>query len=473
MFNAEPAIIQRYDASYCLSTWRYAVNFLKCKVVLTGLLLALAIATQVPAQTINVDDDTTLKQIIIFGRHSIRSSSVASSTLAQYSTNTYPPFTGVPTGYLTPNGREAARLLGAYFRDYLLHEGLLTGNTATDMPRLYVHANSIQRSFITAAKFGEGLIPGLAVPVHSYELGAPDPVFDPIAAKVATADPVRVQNEVQGIYGNGTALTSAYSAEFSLIRNALSPIGAVDPIQPITLTAVAPVPYTGGSINSGGLASTNQAADPFVMQYADGFDLSDVAWGQLTLDALSQTTRLLVLEIDIAMRIPYINQVQSSNAASHVLRSMNQATSGHNLAGAFGSAKSKILVIVSSDYYVAGLAGLLGLHWTLPGYQTDFCAPGGALVFELRQSKKTKEYLVRVFYTAQTFDQLRRLTPLALDAPPATMQLTVPGGSNSSTDPDVKFNTFKSLLTGAINMNYVQPYGKDIQPGALNNVPLD
>ena len=135
------------------------------------------------------------------------------------------------------------------------------------------------------------------------------------------------------------------------------------------------------------------------------------------------------LKLNIEMLSPYINQVQSSNAASHILRSMSQAISGSHLPGAFGNGKSRVLVIVSSDAYVAGLAGLLHLHWPLPGYQPDFCAPGGALVFELRQSKKSKEYLVRAFYTAQTFDQLRNLTPLTLEEPPATMQLTIPGGA--------------------------------------------
>ena len=170
---------------------------------------------------------------------------------------------------------------------------------------------------------------------------------------------------------------------------------------------------------------------------------------------------------------PISTRVQSSNAASHVLRSMIQAVSGSNLRGAFGDHKSRVLVIISSDYYVAGLAGLLRLHWTLPGYQPDFCAPGGALVFELRQSKKTKEYLVRVFYTAQTFDQLRNLTPLTLDEPPATMQLAIPGGSNSATDLDVKFATFKKLLKEAIGQKYVQPFGEDDPPPVIHDVPWD
>ena len=215
------------------------------------------------------------------------------------------------------------------------------------------------------------------------------------------------------------------------------------------------------------------AIDPFVMQYAVGFPTNEVAWGRLTLDTLSQQTRLVTLQFDICMRQPYLARVQSSSAASHILRSMLQVTGGVRLDGALGTPESKALVIVSSDAYLAGLAGLLDLHWLLPGYQPDFCPPGGALVFELRQVKTTGQYLVRVFYTAQTFDQLRNLTPLTLATPPATMQLLVPGGS-SATNLDVDFSTFINLMNAAIDLECVkQPFADEIQPSVQDPYTAD
>jgi 4-phytase/acid phosphatase len=319
-------------------------------------------------------------------------------------------------------------------------------------------------------------------------------VIDPLLAGVApvAVDPVRALAEVQGVFGSGTNLSSAYSGELSLISKLLYPPGthplypgisptnsplpgSFDPTTvPITLTISAPLTnggppyYTGNVIAMGGLASVVTAADPFVMQYCDDFPTNDVGWGQLTLDALSQQTRINTLQIEIAMRQPYLARVQSSSAASHILRTMIQTISGTNLAGAFGDTNTQIHVIVSSDFYLAGLAGLLGAHWLLPGYQPDFCPPGGTLVFELRQVRATGQYLVRVFYTAQTFDQLRNLTPLTLAEPPATMQLLIPGGSNSPTNLDVNFNTFTNLMNEAIGLEYVQPFDKETPPGVLN-----
>lgn len=209
-------------------------------------------------------DSTTLKQIIIFGRHSIRSATSDPASLAPYAVDAYPEFTGVPAGYLTPRGQQAATLLGSYFHEYLLLEGLLTGEAQTDISRSYFRANSIQRSNVTAAKFGAGLIPGATIPVHSYKIadGAssaePDPVFDPILTKVATVDPARALGEVQAIFNSGAAISSAYSGELSLIRSALYPKGtqptpgaahgSTDPTSqtshPITLKASTSTLYT-------------------------------------------------------------------------------------------------------------------------------------------------------------------------------------------------------------------------------------
>ncbi|MGO9688823.1 MAG: histidine-type phosphatase, partial [Syntrophobacteraceae bacterium] len=199
----------------------------KHMVILLGLVLTLTVPLQgqVLAQTIaNANDGTTLKQIIVFGRHSIRSSTTSQGDLEQYAVQLYPDF-GVATGCLTPNGSTAENLLGAYYRQYLLQEGLLTGNDSLDAARSYFRSNTIERSWMTATAFGTGLIPSLTVPVHSYPISypvsQPDPVFDPILANVAKVDPNIAAAQVQEIFNSGAALKSAYSDEYSLIRSVL------------------------------------------------------------------------------------------------------------------------------------------------------------------------------------------------------------------------------------------------------------
>ena len=453
------------------------MNFNRIVLVL-GLVLTLTIpiGVRVQAQTVTANDETTLKQIIIFGRHSIRSATNSPEQLAPYALDPYPPFSVAP-GCLTENGSQAETLFGAYFRRYLIYEGLLTGNDNTDSVHSYFRSNSIERSWMTADAFGLGLIPNVGAPVHSFQIGVTDPVFDPIGAKVANVDANTAAAQVQEIFNSAAALQSAYSGEYSLISsvlfdNAPSPQGKTDPTTiPIALTPNTSSQLTTGSvINIGGLDVTQNAVDPFVMQYCDNFDMSDVAWGRLTEDQLSQETRIATLIANIELRTPYLNQVQSSNAASHVLRTMQQAVRRSNIGGSFGNSGSRTVVVISSDTYVTGLAGLLNVHWQLPGYQQDFCAPGGALIFELRQVNTTNEYIVRVFYTAQTFDQLRSLTPLTLNEPPATIQLLVPGGSKSATNLDVNFGVFQTLMMNAIGQQYVENPRKEVPPEPLTGV---
>ena len=449
------------------------------------LLLASLLAVPAGAQTVNdADDGTVLRQIIIFGRHGVRSPTAAPADYAKLSPRPFPDF-GVPPGYLTAHGWQAESLLGSYYREYLLHERLLTGNVDHDLARSYFRANSIQRSNVSAAALGAGLFEGKVVPVHSYPLGQADPVFDPISAKVVTVDAERGSAEVLQIFNSGSALASAYSGEFSLIRSVLfnyqagveppppTPAGVVDATAlPISLEPVKAGLAAGNVVNLGGLGSTMVAADPFVMEYTAGLPVSDVGWGRLSVNTLSQQTRLITLVFDIVFRAPYLDRVQSSNAASHVLRSMEQAVIRDQVPGAFGGPDTRVHVVISSDGYMIGLAGLLGLHWQLPGYQPDFCAPGGAIVFELRQRRGSGEHLVRAFYTAQTWDQLRNLTPLTRDTPPATVQLLIPGGREPGTGLDVKFTRFQRLLRSAIGAEYVEDPAKEVPPGVLTGVPL-
>src|ERR1035437_9699866 len=301
------------------------------KAILTSLLLGVAMEGPVLAQTTNAaDDGTVLKQIIIFGRHSIRSAISTTNVLNRFSADPYPDHFGVPIGYLTTNGQQAAGLLGSYFHDYLLHEKLLTGSNNTDLARSYFHANTIERSYMTAVKFGAGLVPGVTVPIHTYAAGAADPVFDPLMAQVATVDPARALAEVLGLYGSGTNLASAYSSELSLISKVLYPPGtqpntnaaqgSVDPTTlPITLVTNTPQgtnlpPYkTGDVINMGGLFAAGSAAAPSVMHYTDGSPTNEVGWGRFTLDTLSQQTRLATLGFSLAMRPPDLARMQASS----------------------------------------------------------------------------------------------------------------------------------------------------------------
>lgn len=411
-------------------------------------------------------DDTQLKQVIIFGRHSVRSPVAPNSLLNTFSTQAYPGFNAprldllTQVGYLTANGVALETMLGGYYRLWLTQQGLLTGNDSSDANFVYFHANVIERTIDSAKAFWAGMLPAAPVTVQFLTPStASDPLFDPVGAGVARLDQQMAIAAVMGRLGdNPQSLASTYASELALTRSILfgypasqtpappTPAGKVD-------VTTLPIEVNAAStpVNITGLTDVEGAIDPFIMEYADGQPASQVGWGQLTAEGISQTSRITTLLLDLELRTPYVDGVLSSNVASHVVRSMVQSATGNAMTGALGNPSSKIIVLIASDVNITGLAGLFHLDWMVPGYQGDYCSPGGALVFELRQSQSTGAYIVRASYITQTLDQLRNQTALTLSAPPAVAPVFIPGCSVRNATFDCPLATFVNVAKQVID----------------------
>lgn len=405
-------------------------------------------------------DDTKLRQVIIIGRHSVRAPVAPNSYIDAFSARPFPAFT-VGTGLLTANGAKLETMLGGYYRLWLAKEGLLTGNDEADAAFVYFRANTLERTRVSAQSFAAGLLPAAAVTVNSYADGTSDPLFDPIGAGVAVLDQSKAVAAVRGrLGGDGQLVTSAYAPELALIRAVLLgyPVSQTPPpAAPAGVTDVTALPIeisAGVPVNLGGLSPISAAADPFLMQYAEGMPASEVGWGQLTGDSIGQIARLYSLAIDLTFRTPYLAEVQGSNLASHVIRSLLQSATGSPVGGALGQPTTKVAVLIASDVNISGLAGLLRLDWILPTYPSNFCPPGGALVLQLRQSQGSGEYFVRASYVAQTLDQLRDRTPLTLAAPPATAPIYIPGCAARNAASDCALSDFVSVANRAIQPGF-------------------
>jgi 4-phytase / acid phosphatase len=421
--------------------------------------LAALYAPFLAAQT---PDTTTLKQVIIFGRHAVRTPVIPNSMLNSFSALPYPTFAASGQAVITPNGQRNETLLGGYFRAWLTQQGLLTGNDAGDAAYVYARANNTPLIVDTAQAFVAGLLP-VAPPMVST-VPAPDPLFDPIDAGVATLDGDMAVAAVNGrLGGNPQGLATAYASELALARSVLfnySPGTSPPPAAPTGTADVTAIPITmtpGNStmpVNPGGLADFYYAIDPFLMEYTDGMPSSEVGWGQLNAAEISQIFRVYEKLLDLEFRTPYLASVQSSNLASHIVRTMLQAATGTSMSGTVGTAADKVVILTASNTNIAGLAGLLHLDWLAAGYQPDVAALGGALVFQLRQSHRTGEFLVRAVYIAQTMDQLRNLTPLTLAAPPANVPVFIPGCSIDNATFDCPLGNFVRVTGEEIGWMY-------------------
>jgi 4-phytase/acid phosphatase len=74
---------------------------------------------------------------------------------------------------------------------------------------------------------------------------------------------------------------------------------------------------------------------------------------------------------------------------------------------------------------------MMDVTWLQPGWQRNQTPPGGALMFEVRESAD-KKLRVYTSYLSQSLEQMRSATPLTAEVPPARTPLRIPGCSTAA-----------------------------------------
>jgi 4-phytase/acid phosphatase len=408
-----------------------------------------------------------LQFVVILTRHGVRSPTWPTERLNQFSTQGWPSW-GVPPGHLTPRGKELTELLGAYDRAYLAEEGLLSAKGCEDATRLFLWADTDQRTIETGRALASGMFPGCSVHVRSLPEGTTDPLFSPMAASVGRPDRALAVAAVQGRIGsNPGALLEAYRPTLETMQQVLfgctpgpncPPEGAA--VEQFLLDLPASVgPGKGEKLVdfAGPLSTAATLAQNFLLEYANGMAGNDLGWGRVNESNLRQMMALHIAYADLARRTLYLARTNGSNLLSHMLKSMDQAISRKRVRGALGTPHDKGVVIVGHDTNIANVAAMLRLSWLIKGYQRDDTPPGGALVFEVWYHPISKAYSVRTYYTAQTLEQMRKALPLTLDSPPAKAPVFVPGCSTADEAFSCNWNQFRRTVETAIDPTFVKP----------------
>jgi 4-phytase/acid phosphatase len=395
-----------------------------------------------------------LRYVVIITRHGVRSPTWTSERLNQYAADPWPDW-GVPPGNLTPHGRVLMQLMGAYYRQWLSRERLLSPQGCRDAGRIYIHADTDQRTLETGRALAETLLPGCPLDVHSVPEGSEDPLFDPIEAGIAKPDWDIAAKAVRERLGDDPKqFLEMHRAAFTALELVLAGGGApkkpIEPPEEITVTATEKSIKLNEPLN---LAST--LSEDLLLEYTDGMQGKDLGWGRLDAATLLQAMELHAVYSDLTRRTPYLAQARGSNLLDHVLLSMEQATTGKAVPGALGPPGAAVLILSGHDTNLANLSGMLSLSWHLPGYQPDDTPPGGALIFSLWQQPGASHYFVQTQYLAQTLEQMRSVTPLTLAVPPAKEDVAVKGCEPATASLGCPWETFSKSLQKAIDNRFV------------------
>jgi 4-phytase/acid phosphatase len=418
----------------------------------------LLLAGTLQAQT---DGPSEVKLAIIVTRHGVRPPLFDNAALEPFSAQAWPKW-DAPIKYLTPHGRREMVLMGSYYRELYVREGLLTGKAAADAARMYFISDSDQRTIETGHALAEGLAPGATVAVHAPPQGQPDALFTPTKLKLGNFSVTLGQAALLGrVGGNISAIVPAQRANFDLLERILFGGDGTPPPGKRALLSL-PFGVSPGPAElldlEGPLHRAEQLTDDLLLEYAEGMPMAEVGWGRMSRADLTRLLELHELYFDLTQRTFYPAQVQASNLASHLLNTMERAT-GAAAGGAFGTADPRLVVLVGHDTNQANLSGLLDLNWQLPGTQPDPMLPGGALVFELRRHGEAGAWFVRIFYVSPSLEQTRDLTPLSLREPPQTAPIFVPGASTEDPGYELSFEKFEALVRRRVDPQFVAPGG--------------
>lgn len=398
-----------------------------------------------------------LKFVVIMTRHGVRSPVWTPQHLNQISASPWPDW-GVAPGELTPHGRELMKIMGSFYRDYFSAKGLpgLSGKDCTAASRTYFHADSIERTIVTAQALAETMLPGCTVAVHHAGKDKDgkdnaDPLFVVAGNGLSESNTALMVAAVNARLGSRPdAFIDAHKPAFDLLTQVLNGAGKA-----AHSIFDEPTSTTTGIVLNGPLGSAYTLTESLLLEYEDGMNDDRLGWGRLNPKNLLELMSLHTATADLTQRTLPMARAGGSDLLNYVLSSLEQAATGKPVAGAAGSPGNSLLVISGHNTNQIFLSGLLRLSWLLPGYQPDYTPPGGALIFTLWHSPTTGQYSVRLQFVSQTLDQMHNTTPLSLANPPAMTDVFVPGCSTAANGYPCGWAAFRTVARSAIAQEFL------------------
>ncbi len=378
--------------------------------------------------------------VLVLTRHGVRSPTHPTE-LAAYAKQPWPAWEVAP-GLLTPRGALLMKQFGQYYRAVYQSAGLFpkTGCPATDS--VFFWADLDERTLATGKALIDGMTPGCGISV-GHATGKEDTLFDPIPA-LGKPDSALSLAAARGAIGSDPAgLNTAYRGSFATLDSVLGCATTCKQISQVPTTVEAD-PDDGTASVNGGLDDAGTAAENFLLEYTDGYPT--VGWGRADATRILEMMRLHALKSRIEHETWYNARAEGSNLLYHIAATLDQAATGKKNPQTRSPLSSRFAVIVGHDTSLSLMAGLLRLSWLMQGYQFNDTPPGGALVFEVYQPKTTQPF-VRLFFTAQSLDQMRSLN----GTHPNRIPVYIPGCPGF----DCPVSTFDTIVRNAVDAHFV------------------
>jgi 4-phytase/acid phosphatase len=397
-----------------------------------------------------------LKYVVIVTRHGVRAPTWTAEELNEYAAEPWPKW-NVKPGELTEHGRLLIKLFGAYYRADFARQGLLSLTGCADANRVYVWADTGQRTLETGRVLAESILPGCHLKIHSVPEDEPDPIFSPLGCHIGKPNRELALAAVMGRVGEHPEdLVNVYAPALRELQRILE--GSAKASKSLFDSPGSIIAGKGDNLVdvTGALRTGSTLTQNLLLEFTDGRKGHELGWGRLNAGNLRQIMAIHTAYADLARRTPYLARVRGSNLLFHVLASLEQAVTSSQAPGAMGPPDTRVLILTGHDANLSNLSGMLGVNWLLPGYQPDDAPPGGALVFELRK-RGQEQPRIRTYYTAQSLEQMQDAKLLSLESPPLRAPVFLPGCSRPGKDFECTWGGFRAAVEAAIDHEFVKP----------------
>ena len=384
------------------------------------------------AETDEVSDDYTLKEVVILSRHNIRAPlSTTGSALDKATPHEWFTWSS-SASELSLRGGVLETEMGQYFRKWVVSEGLMEENAHPSDTDIRFYANAKQRTIATSQYFSSGFLPVANVRIETnQEYDKMDPVFTPQLTFVN--DDYRKDAEAEM-----KKLIPDLTEEYALLSNVIDYTesdgyknGELSDFVNNDIEFVLEENAEPGM--KGSLKTATSLSDALVLQYYEEEDPKEAAFGHdLTFDEWKSISRIKDAYVDILFTAPSV----CINIAHPLLEVIDSELERSD---------RKFTFLCGHDSNIGSVLASLGVtDYTLSNAIESKTPIGSKLVFEKWADADGKEF-IRMRLVYQSTDQLRRTPLLTLDNPPVSYVFTI-DELNANEDGLYPYDEFNDFL---------------------------
>ncbi len=360
----------------------------------------------------------TLEQAVVLSRHNIRAPlSTAGSALDTITPHEWFNWSA-EASQLSVKGGNLETQMGQYFRKWLEKEGLFEPNYRPDDGKVRIYANSKQRTIATAQFFAAGLLPVDNADIeYKVEFDTMDPVFSPVTTFVSDD---YIQDAEDEIHENFDTVIAGLEDNYALLEEVIDAKESED-YKSGAFTGF----ETGDSVFtfeegkepavSGSLKTACSVSDALVLQYYEEPDSKAAAFGH----ELSDEDWKAISEVkDVYGDVLFTAPIVASNVAHPLLEEIEKE---------LGTDGRQFTFLCGHDSNLGSvLAALQVEDYSLPAAIEKKTPIGSKLVIS-RWKSSAGEAMISLDLVYQKTDQLRSMSGLSEEDPPAIYNLKLKG----------------------------------------------